>query len=57
MKTCLKLMDGCLIFQKKKVPKIAYLTLNKNIVGFVLTGKIKKHYQLISTIDQKISVI
>ena len=40
---------------ENKVPKIAYLTLNKNIVGFVLTGKIKKHYQLISTIDQKIT--
>lgn len=40
---------------KKQVPKIAYLTLDKNIVGFVLTGKIKKHYQVISKIDQKIT--
>jgi hypothetical protein len=40
---------------EKKVPKIAYLTLNKNIVGFILTGKIKKHYKVISKIDQKIT--
>lgn len=49
-------IDGWVFdLSEKKVPKIAYLTLNKNIVGFVLTGKIKKHYQLISTIDQKIT--
>jgi len=49
-------IDGWVFdLSEKKVPKIAYLTLNKNIVGFVLTGKIKKHYQLIPKIDQKIT--
>jgi len=49
-------IDGWVFdLSKKQVPKIAYLTLNKNIVGFVLTGKIKKHYQVIPIIDQKIT--